>query len=59
MAELASQGDGYHRIKPPDALIAASAQDAGIGVFHYDHDFDRLAEALEFESRWLAPPGTL
>jgi hypothetical protein len=24
-----------------------------------DRDYDRLAEVMEFESIWLAPPGTL
>jgi predicted nucleic acid-binding protein len=50
----------YHRgIKLPDLLIAAAAHDGGIGVLHYDAHYDRLAEVLEFESRWIAPPGTL
>jgi hypothetical protein len=40
-------------------LIAAAAQDAGIGVLHYDHHYDRLAEVLHFPSVWIAPPGGL
>jgi len=40
-------------------LIAAAAQDASVGVLHYDAHFDRLAEVLDFESRWIAPPGSL
>jgi predicted nucleic acid-binding protein len=45
----------------PDILIAATAQDAGIGVLHYDHHYDRLAEVLNFRKRldsaaWLALP---
>lgn len=43
----------------PDLLIAAAAQDVGIGVLHYDEDFDRLATVLSFESRWIAPRGSL
>jgi predicted nucleic acid-binding protein len=43
----------------PDILIAAAAQDVAIGVLHYDHHYDRLAEVLNFESRWIAPPGSL
>jgi len=50
---------GYHRVKLPDALIAAAAQEAGIGVLHYDHHYDRLAEVLHFDSRWIADPGSL
>ncbi len=42
-----------------DVLIAACAQEAGIGVLHYDARFDRLAEVMGFESRWIAPAGSL
>ena len=58
--DLAHVGAAYHRsVRVPDLLIAACAQDAGIGVLHYDADFDRLAEVMTFESRWIAPPGSL
>lgn len=58
--ELASKGaDGSHRVRIPDALIAAAAAERGFGVLHYDRHFDRLAEVLAFESRWIAPAGTL
>jgi predicted nucleic acid-binding protein len=40
-------------------LIATAAQEAGVGVLHYDHHFDRLAEVLHFTSVWLAPAGSL
>lgn len=57
---LAARGaDGAHRVPTADALIAAAAADRGFGVLHYDHDFDRLADALSFESRWIAPAGSL
>lgn len=50
----------YQRsVQFPDLLIAAAAQDGAVGVLHYDHHFDRLAEVLEFESRWIAPAGSL
>lgn len=42
-----------------DLLIAAAAADAGVGVLHYDRHFDRLAQVLEFESRWIVPAGSL
>lgn len=57
--ELSQQGAGAHRIPPPDILIAAAAQEAGIGVLHYDRHYDRLTEVLNFESVWIAPPGSL
>lgn len=49
-----------HRpIKLADALIAACAANAGIGVLHYDAHYDRLAEVIEFESRWIVPRGAI
>lgn len=58
--ELAAKGSaGSHRVRIPDALIAAAAAERGFGVLHYDRHFDRLAEVLSFESRWVAPAGTL
>ena len=59
MRELAARSDGYHRVSLPDYLIAAAAQEAGLGVLHYDHHYDRLREVFAFESRWLAPPGSI
>lgn len=46
-------------VKLPDLLIAAAAQEAALGVLHYDEDFDTLASGLHFESRWIAPRGSL
>lgn len=59
LRDLAATGPLHHRVPLPDVLIAAAAQDAGVAVLHYDHHYDRLAEVLTFESRWLAPPGSL
>jgi predicted nucleic acid-binding protein len=56
---LADVAPRHHRVALSDALIAATAQEAGVGVLHYDHHYDRLARVLAFESRWAAPPGTL
>lgn len=57
--ELARRGAGRHRVPVTDVLIAAAAQEAGVGVLHYDRHFDRLAEVLHFRSVWLAPAGSL
>jgi predicted nucleic acid-binding protein len=54
LAEIAPR---HHRVALADALVAAAAQEAGLGVLHYDHDYDRLAEVLSFRSCWAAPPG--
>lgn len=59
LRELAQVSHGYQRVKPIDALIAACAQEAGVGVLHYDHHYDRLAEVMGFEGRWVAPAGSL
>ncbi len=59
MRALARIRPRYHRVSGLDLLTAAAASAAGIGVLHYDRHFDRLAEVLPFESRWIAPPGSL
>lgn len=58
-AQLARAGD--HRLPPVDLLIAALADRHGLGVLHYDHDYDLIAEKtdLAFDSVWLAARGTL
>lgn len=52
---------GHHRLPPVDLLVAALADCHGLGVLHYDRDYDLVAEKtdLDFESVWLAPVGTL
>ncbi|HEV2772676.1 MAG TPA: hypothetical protein VGV57_07610 [Thermoleophilaceae bacterium] len=55
MHELGSRSPGYHRVALPDYLIAAPAEAAGFGVLYYD----RLTEVMSFQSRWIAPPGSL
>jgi predicted nucleic acid-binding protein len=56
LAELAAHNDGYHRVPLTDALIAAAAAEhGGLAVLHLDTHFDRLSEALAFES--VALPG--
>lgn len=58
--DLAAQGSaGAHRVRVPDALVAAAAAERGFGVLHYDHHFDRLATVLGFDSQWAAPPGAI
>lgn len=59
MRELARMRPLHHRVPLPDLLVAAAAQEAGVGVLHCDRHYDRLAEVLDFESRWLVPPGSV
>jgi predicted nucleic acid-binding protein len=51
----------HHRLPPADLILAALADRHRLGVLHYDHHFDQIAEhtSLRFESVWLAPPGAL
>jgi predicted nucleic acid-binding protein len=58
--ELATSGSaGAHRVRVPDALIAAAAADRGLGVLHYDQHYDQLAAVLGFHSQWVAPAGSI
>ena len=57
MRELAARSDGYHRVPPTDALIAAAAAEhGGLAVMHRDAHFNRLAEVMAFESVELPVP---
>lgn len=49
----------FHRLPPPDYIVAAAAAERGCGVIHYDRDYDRLATVLGFDSHWIAEPGSL
>jgi hypothetical protein len=59
MRLLARRSHGAHRLPIIDYLVAASAQEVGAAVLHYDSDYDTLAEVMEFESMWLAAPGSI
>ena len=52
---------GHHRLPPADLIIAACAHTAGMGVLHYDSDYDHLVRhtSLHFPSEWLAETGML
>ena len=52
---------GHHRLPPVDLLVAAIADRHGLGILHYDRDYDLLAEKtdLDIASVWLAPAGRL
>jgi predicted nucleic acid-binding protein len=59
MRMLAHRSHGSHRLPVVDYLLAATAQETGAAILHYDHDYDTLAEVMGFESVWLAPPGSM
>ena len=52
---------GHHRLPPNDVLLAALADEHRLGILHYDHHYDLIAEKtdLTFASIWLAEPGSL
>jgi hypothetical protein len=60
-AQLAAVAGISHRVKPVDLLIAAIAAEQGIGVLHYDHDYDIIEQhtALSVGSVWAAPRGSI
>jgi predicted nucleic acid-binding protein len=58
--ELAARGSaGAHRVRVPDALVAAAAAERGFAVLHYDQHFDQLASVLGFRSQWVADAGSV
>ena len=58
--QLAWRGGLHHRsVKIPDLLIAASAEAGGAILWHYDADFDRIAEITGQPAEWIAPRGSL
>lgn len=57
---LAHKGGLHHRsVTIADLLIAAAAEAAGAVVWHYDEDYDRIAEVTGQPTEWIAPRGSL
>lgn len=58
-AQLAQ--DGCDSMSAARILVSAIADCCGLGVLHYDNDFDVLLErtGLDFHSEWLMPRGSL
>jgi predicted nucleic acid-binding protein len=59
LSRMIARKSEVRQVPLPDALLAATAEDAGIGVLHYDSDFDTLARFFNFESIWVAPRGSI
>jgi predicted nucleic acid-binding protein len=55
---LAATGD-HRRVPPADLLLAAAAEESGVGMVHYDRDYERIAAVSELRQQWLVPDGTL
>lgn len=57
---LARQHDLHHRsVALPDLLIAAAAELAGVTVWHYDEDYDRIAAITGQPTEWIVPRGSV
>lgn len=51
---------GRHRaVGIADLLTAVLAAEHGVGVLHYDSDFELAAEVLDVEHRWVLTRGTV
>jgi predicted nucleic acid-binding protein len=49
----------HRQVKIPDLLVASAAELAGIGVCHYDADFEAIADITGQPVRAIAPLGRL
>ena len=51
---------GRHRgLSTTDLVTAAAAEQMGLTVLHYDHDFDLIAEVTGQPTEWVVPRGTV
>jgi predicted nucleic acid-binding protein len=55
---MAESGD-HRRVPPPDLLIAATAEEAGVPLVHYDRDYERIAAVTAQTHHWFVPDGAL
>jgi predicted nucleic acid-binding protein len=57
MRELAAAGShGAHRFPLTDLAVATAAQDAGIGILHFDQHLEHLGDHLDIEAHWISDP---
>jgi predicted nucleic acid-binding protein len=56
--ELAARSQHRH-FRLPDLIIAATAEEHGATVLHYDADYDRIAEVTGQPVEWVAAKGSL
>jgi predicted nucleic acid-binding protein len=49
----------HRRFRLPDLIIAATAEQHGAVVLHYDADYDRIAAVTGQQVEWVAPRGSL
>jgi hypothetical protein len=57
MRELAAAGShGAHRYPLTDLAVAEAAQDAAIGILHFDQHLEHLGDYLGVEAHWISEP---
>ncbi len=58
---MAGRSPAGQRVKTPDLLTAALAEQHGLGIVHSDRDYDAIKDhaGAAYDSEWLAPPGSL
>ncbi|MEZ5078227.1 MAG: PIN domain-containing protein [Solirubrobacterales bacterium] len=57
MRNLAADGShGAHRYPLTDLTVAVAAQDAGIGILHFDQHLERLGDHLGVGAFWIGRP---
>ena len=54
-----SARDELRAVKFPDLLIAATAERHGLGVIHYDADYDHIAAITRQPVEWVVPAGSV
>jgi hypothetical protein len=52
-------GRSQQRRKIPDLLVAATAEDAGLILLHYEADFDRIAAVTGQRCEWVVAQGSI
>jgi predicted nucleic acid-binding protein len=57
---ISRQGGSHHRrVRHADLLIAAAAEAAGVGLLHYDEDYEAIVAVTGQPARWIAPRGSI
>lgn len=56
---LAHVGGLHHRVPVPDLIVAAVAEVHSAILWHYDADYERIAEVTGQPTEWIAPRGSL
>jgi predicted nucleic acid-binding protein len=49
----------HRHFRLPDLIIAATAEEHGATVLHYDADYDRIARVTKQPMEWVAKKGSL